>query len=175
MKFFFIAINIYWQKKSQYPNYVCTFMIILSQSLLYRCPPGYLFSTVIVRCAKQEEVSCPLDQPSEADFRYKQFVQRSSLGQITCKYFSGESTPSSWLSTNLTTSLLVGRKNHNSIIAIVLPCLPLMSATFCIIMILTQSCQSVSTYHCHFQSLCFQIVFNVSPSFQNFRYQCSSA
>ena len=82
-------------KKSQYPNYVCTFMIILSQSLLYRCPPGYLFSTVIVRCAKQEEVSCPLDQPSEADFRYKQFVQRPSLGQITCKYFSGESTPSS--------------------------------------------------------------------------------
>ena len=39
------------------------------QSLLYRCPPGYLFSTVIVRCAKQEEVSCPLDPPPEADFR----------------------------------------------------------------------------------------------------------
>ena len=39
------------------------------QSLLYRCPPGYLFSTVIVRCAKQEEVSCPLEPPTEADFR----------------------------------------------------------------------------------------------------------
>jgi len=45
------------------------------ESLLYRCPPGYLFSTVIVRCAKQEEVSCPLDQPSEADFRGVNTIQ----------------------------------------------------------------------------------------------------
>ena len=43
--------------------------ILPLQSLLYRCPPGYLFSTVIVRCAKQEEVSCPLSPPPEADFR----------------------------------------------------------------------------------------------------------
>ena len=43
--------------------------IFPTQSLLYRCPPGYLFSTVIVRCAKEEDVSCPLGVAPEADFR----------------------------------------------------------------------------------------------------------
>jgi hypothetical protein len=47
------------------------------ESLLYRCPPGYLFSTVIVRCAKQEEVSCPLEPPPEADFRGVSTIQLS--------------------------------------------------------------------------------------------------
>ena len=46
-----------------------TLMIATFQSLLYRCPPGYLFSTVVVRCAKEEDVSCPLGVAPEADFR----------------------------------------------------------------------------------------------------------
>ena len=46
-----------------------TLTIATFQSLLYRCPPGYLFSKVIVRCAKEEDVSCPLGVAPEADFR----------------------------------------------------------------------------------------------------------
>lgn len=28
------------------------------QSLLYRCPPGYLFNSSSLRCKKEEDVSC---------------------------------------------------------------------------------------------------------------------
>ena len=108
--------------------------ILTLQSLLYRCPPGYLFSTVIVRCAKQEEVSCPLDPPPEADFRWTSFFSTHQTWlflQHVCKYFAaGAWPPSSWVSTSLTPSLLAGlKKTLGSKICykvFVLPCLPFM-------------------------------------------------
>ena len=108
--------------------------ILTLQSLLYRCPPGYLFSTVIVRCAKQEEVSCPLDPPPEADFRWTSFLAPTKPGCF-CNMFvnillqgrdhhPAECQPAWRLLCSLGLKIMLGSKIFY--IVFVLPCLPFM-------------------------------------------------
>ena len=108
--------------------------ILTLQSLLYRCPPGYLFSTVIVRCAKQEEVSCPLDPPPEADFRWTSFLAPTKLGCF-CNMFvnillqgrdhhPAECQPAWRLLCSLGLKIMLGSKICYKVF--VLPCLPFM-------------------------------------------------
>ena len=49
------------------------------QSLLYRCPDGYLFSSATLRCNKESEVMCPasrLGADTFSDVSYIQLTER---------------------------------------------------------------------------------------------------
>jgi len=39
------------------------------ESLLYRCPEGYLFSSSTLRCAKEEDVTCDIEMTANNDSR----------------------------------------------------------------------------------------------------------
>jgi hypothetical protein len=39
------------------------------ESLLYRCPEGYLFSSSTLRCAKEEDVTCNIETTANNDSR----------------------------------------------------------------------------------------------------------
>ena len=48
----------------------------LFQALLYRCPEGYLFSSSVLRCKKEEDVSC-IDTPETRNVNVIQLTENN--------------------------------------------------------------------------------------------------